>query len=122
MLEGSKINSDKHKFIEFNYKFHNSFFRKDFQIFHGCYEKEPFGYSIFDAIDNGKLPIIHSDWMADIDYKYRASNKLEFNLQYSEIIRDGFEENANQFRKLKLGLQKFTNKQKWIDDIYMYIQ
>jgi hypothetical protein len=60
--------------------------------------------------------------MADIDYKYRASNKLEFNLQYSEIIRDGFEENANQFRKLKLGLQKFTNKQKWIDNIYMYIQ
>lgn len=122
MLEGSKINSDKHKFIEFNYKFHNTFFRKDFQIFHGCYEKEPFGYSIFDAVDNGKLPILHSDWMDNIDYKYRASTKFEFNSQYNQIIKDGFEENANEFRKLKLGLQEFTDKQKWISDIYMYIQ
>lgn len=121
MLEGSGIDSDKHRFIEFNYKFHNTFFKKDFQIFHGCYEKEPFGYSIFDAVDNGKLPIIHSNWMIDIDYKYRASSKLEFNYQYDKMIKDGFEENAKQFNKLKKGLQKFTDKQKWIKDIYMYI-
>jgi hypothetical protein len=121
MLEGSGINSDKHRFIEFNYKFHNTFFKKDFQIFHGCYEKEPFGYSIFDAVDNGKLPIIHSNWMIDINYKYRASSKLEFDYQYDRMLKDGFEENAKQFDMLKNGLQKFTDKKKWIKTIYMYI-
>ena len=58
MLEGSKINASVHQFIEFDYCFHNKFFEKNFQIFHGAYTKEPFGYAIFDAIDNGKLPIL----------------------------------------------------------------
>jgi hypothetical protein len=117
MLEGSKINADVHTFIEFYYRFHNTFFKKQFKIFHGCYTKEPFGYAIFDAIDNGKLPIIHSDWMRDIKYRYRAMNKKQFHYQYLRILEDGFEKNKKQFNRLKKGLEKFTNKQNWVTQI-----
>jgi hypothetical protein len=117
MLEGSKINADVHTFIEFDYRFHNTFFQKQFKIFHGCYTKEPFGYAIFDAIDNGKLPIIHSDWMKDIKYRYRAMNKKQFHYQYLRILEDGFEKNKKQFDRLKKGLEKFTNKQNWVTQI-----
>ena len=55
------------------------FMRKDFGIFHGAYFKEPFGYSIFQAVDYGKIPIIHTDWAKEVDYKYRASH-LKMNL------------------------------------------
>lgn len=118
MLEASRIDADLHQFIEFNYRFHQRFFEKNFQIFHGCYTKEPFGYSIFDAIDNGKLPILHTDWMKHIDYTYRASTKEEFKIQYLFIQSDGFESNKIQFEILKNGLQKYTNKEKWVTEIW----
>lgn len=51
------------------------FMRKDFSIFHGCYHKEPFGYSIFEAVDYGKLPIIHTDWGIGLNYKYEQVQK-----------------------------------------------
>jgi hypothetical protein len=121
MLEGSKINSSVHTFIEFDYRFHNKFFEKNFQIFHGAYTKEPFGYAIFDAIDNGKLPILDGSWMKDIKYRYRAINKKEFHNQYLKILEDGFDDNKKEFDKLKAGLEKFTNKQKWIKEICSYL-
>jgi hypothetical protein len=117
MLEGSKINASVHQFIEFDYRFHNKFFEKNFQIFHGAYTKEPFGYAIFDAIDNGKLPILDSNWMKDIKYRYRAMNKKQFNYQYLRILEDDFEKNKKQFERLKKGLEKYTNKQNWIKQI-----
>jgi hypothetical protein len=117
MLEGSKINADVHTFIEFDYRFHNTFFQKQFKIFHGCYTKEPFGYAIFDAIDNGKLPIINSDWMKDIKYRYRAMNKRQFHYQYLRILEDGFEKNKKQFDRLKKGLEIYTDKNKWIEKV-----
>ena len=117
MLEGSKIDQSLHQFMEFDYRFHNKFFEKNFQIFHGCYTKEPFGYAIFDAIDNGKLPIIHSDWMKKIKYKYRAQNKKQFKYHYLCILEASFEKNKKQFDKLKEGLQKYTDKNKWIEKI-----
>ena len=72
MLEASKTNSDYHRFMEFDYRFHTKFFESNFQIFHGCYEKEPFGYAIFDAVDNGKVPIIHTNWMKHICLLYTS--------------------------------------------------
>ena len=117
MLEGSKINADVHTFIEFDYRFHDKFFKKQFKIFHGCYTKEPFGYAIFDAIDNGKLPIIHSDWMKGIKYRYRAMNKKQFHYQYLRILEDGFEKNKKQFDRLKKGLEIYTDKNKWIEKV-----
>lgn len=121
MLEASKINSDYHRFFEFDYRFHNKFFEKNFQIFHGCYTKEPFGYSIFDAIDNGKIPIIHKDWMPDINYKYRATNKKEFSYEYLKILEDGFEKNKKEFNQIRQGLEKYTDKQKWIKKICNFL-
>jgi hypothetical protein len=117
MLEGSKINASVHQFIEFDYRFHNKFFEKNFQIFHGAYIKEPFGYAIFDAIDNGKLPILDGSWMKDIKYRYRAINKKQFHYQYLRILEDGFEKNKKQFDRLKAGLEKYTNKQNWVTKI-----
>jgi hypothetical protein len=121
MLEGSKINASVHTFIEFDYRFHNKFFEKNFQIFHGAYTKEPFGYAIFDAIDNGKLPILDGNWMKDIKYRYRAINKKQFHYQYLRILEDGFDKNKKQFDRLKAGLEKFTNKQKWVTEICNYL-
>ena len=117
MVEGSQINSEVHHFIPFDYKFHNKFFEKDFKIFHGAYTKEPFGYAIFDAVDNGKLPILDSSWMKDIKYRYRAMNKDQFHYQYLTILEANFEKNKKQFDRLKKGLQKYTNKEKWIQQI-----
>jgi hypothetical protein len=117
LLEVSKINSEVHQFIEFDYRFHSKFFEKNFQIFHGAYTKEPFGYAIFDAIDNGKLPILDGSWMKDIKYRYRAINKKQFHYQYLRILEDGFEKNKKQFDRLKTGLEKYTNKQEWVTQI-----
>jgi len=117
MLEGSKIDPNFHQFIEFDYRFHNKFFEKNFQIFHAAYTKEPFGYAIFDAIDNGKLPILDSNWMRKIKYRYRAMNKKQFHYQYLRILEDSFETNKKQFDRLKKGLQQFTNKENWINKI-----
>jgi hypothetical protein len=121
MLEGSKTNSDYHRFMEFDYTFHNKFFEGNFQIFHGCYIKEPFGYAIFDAVDNGKVPIIHTDWMKHIDYKYRASSKGEFHQRYLELQEDEFEKVNLEFCKLRKELTKYTNKQNWIKKICSYL-
>jgi hypothetical protein len=121
MLEGSNTNSDYHRFMEFDYTFHNKFFEGNFQIFHGCYTKEPFGYAIFDAVDNGKVPIIHTDWMKHIDYKYRANSKEEFQKRYLEIQEDEFEKINLEFCKLRDGLTKYTNKQNWIKKICSYL-
>jgi hypothetical protein len=121
MLEGSKINADVHTFIEFDYRFHNTFFQKQFKIFHGCYTKEPFGYAIFDAVDNGKVPIIHTDWMKHIDYKYRANSKGEFHQRYLQILEDDFENINLEFCKLRDGLNEYTNKQNWIKEICSYL-
>jgi hypothetical protein len=60
--------------------------------------------------------------MKDIDYKYRANSKEEFNYQYQQMLNDGFEINAREFDRLKKELHKFTDKKKWMNDIYMYIQ
>lgn len=121
MLEASKINSELHQFIKFDYRFHTKFFEKNFQIFHACYIKEPFGYAIFDAIDNGKLPILHTDWMKEIDYSYRANNKKNFNHQYLQILNNDYEKNLKEFNILKNALEKYNNKQKWITQIFKSI-
>jgi hypothetical protein len=121
MIEGSKTNSDYHRFIQFDYTFHNKFFEGNFQIFHGCYTKEPFGYAIFDAVDNGKVPIIHTNWMKHVDYKYRANTKGEFHWRYLQIQEDSFNKVNLEFSKLRDGLNNYTDKQKWITQICSYL-
>lgn len=112
-----KIDSKKIKMYPYNLENHEKFFNLDFSIFHACYTNEPFGYSIFNAVDNGKLPILHSDWCTEFEYKYRASTKAEFDNVYEIIKLDSAEEKEKEFYNLKLFLQKFTIKEKWIGKI-----
>ena len=109
------------KFYQWSPSILDTFMKKDFGIFHGAYFKEPFGYSIFQAVDYGKLPIIHSEWATDVDYKYRASTKNEFDKCVKQINKDTFEVRFSEFAKLKTYMMSFDNRKKWKNDIMSYI-
>jgi len=96
---------------------HHYFMLKNWGIFHGAYFKEPFGYSIFQAVDYGKLPILNKDWAVEVDYKYRASTKNEFNKIIKRILKDSHQERQKEFNKLKEYMVQFDNKEKWVDQI-----
>jgi hypothetical protein len=66
----------KSKIYKFNYKNKNKFYEMNWGVSHSCFENEPFGYGIFEAIDWGKLPIIHRDWCEGLDYKYKANRHI----------------------------------------------
>ena len=105
------------KFFQWNPDIHHIFMKKDFGIFHGAYFKEPFGYSIFQAVDYGKLPIIHTDWAKAVDYKYRASTKNEFDKCIKRIVSDSQEVRYTEFAKLKTYMMAFDNLESWIKDV-----
>ena len=44
-------------------------------------------------------------------------NKQQFHYQYIKMLEDDFEKNKKQFDRLKAGLDKFTDKQKWVTEI-----
>ena len=112
ITENSNFNFSKCKFFQWDTKIHNLFMKKDWFISHSCHTKEPFGYSIFQSVDYGKLPILHSDW-GDVDYKYRASNKKEFDNIVNQIEKDSFEELTHNFNILKEYMLKFSSKERW---------
>lgn len=105
------------KIYQWNPDIQDKFMRMNWGIFHGAYFKEPFGYSIFQAVDYGKLPILHKDWAPEVDYKYRVSTKNEFDKCVSTIVSDSHEENNYQFELLKSYMKKFDNKEEWISKI-----
>jgi hypothetical protein len=117
LKEGLNLDLKKVRFYPYNLENHRNFFNLDFTIFHGCYVNEPFGYSIFNAIDYGKLPILNKFWLPKIDYKYRANTKEEFNKMY-EIMCNDFElERQYNFFKLKEALQQYSSKEEWVYEI-----
>ena len=91
--------------------------RKDFSIFHGCYHKEPFGYSIFEPVDYGKLPIIHTDWGIGLNYKYRPSTKNEFDKMVKRILGDSQEIRQQEFNKIKDWMKQFSSPLSWSNKI-----
>jgi len=101
------------KFFQWNPDIHHIFMKKDFGIFHGAYFKEPFGYSIFQAVDYGKLPIIHTDWAKELDYRYRASSKNEFDKAVKRIQFDSHEVRLEEFNKIKSYMKKYDYKDNW---------
>ena len=105
------------KFYQWNPSIHDNFMKKDFQIFHGAYFKEPFGYSIFQAVDYGKIPIVHTDWAKEVDYKYRASSKNEFDKMIKKIINDDPQVRFEEFIKLKTYMMTFDNTKNWTSKI-----
>lgn len=96
---------------------HHQFMLKNWGIFHGAYFKEPFGYSIFQAVDYGKVPIINKDWAVDVEYDYRASTMNEFKKITKRIQSDPYEKVERNFNNLKKYMEKFDNKEIWIDKI-----
>ena len=94
-----------------------AFFGKNWGIFHGAYFKEPFGYSIFQAVDYGKLPIIHKDWAPEVDYDYRASTMNEFKKIHKKILIDSHSKRLKNFNNLKTYMKQFDNKTAWADKV-----
>ena len=121
LKEGLNLDLKKIRFYPYNLENHKNFFNLDFTIFHGCYVNEPFGYSIFNAVDYGKLPILNKYWMPRLNYKYRASTKEEFNKMYDVMCNDFEVERQYQFNLLKKELLKFNNKANWIHRIKLVL-
>ncbi len=86
----------------------------DWGISHSAFNAEPFGYSIFQNVDWGKLPILSEDWCVDINYKFRADSKREFVNIYKSIIQLSYEEKVEEFNSLKSQLiNKFSDSTNW---------
>lgn len=115
---GVKIDVTKSKIYHYDSSFKDMFYGMDWGVSHSCFTVEPFGYSIFEAVDRGKLPIIHKEWCIDLDYPYRASSKKEFNHIYSMICNSSYEERKKHFLSIKnYMISKFTNKEEWIESL-----
>ena len=93
------------------------FLRKDWGISHSCFESEPFGYSIFQSVDYGKLPIIHKNWCKDMKYPFRASTQKQFETQVAKISKLSLEEKNTYLNELRDYLSKFSSKEKWRNDL-----
>lgn len=113
---------EKSKIYKFDFKFKERFYNLDWGISHSCFDYEPFGYGIFEAIDYGKLPILNENWHVPLDYKYKAKDKDSFVKIYEEICKDDFETRKMEFNKLKGWMNThFSDKQLWkqkLLDIY----
>ena len=116
IVETNQYNFNDIKFYQWDSKILDLFMKKDWSISHSCHTNEPFGYSIFQAVDYGKLPILHSDW-GDVDYKYRASSKEEFDSMVEIIGKDSYEEHLDNWMRLSAWMIKYDNKWEWRDKI-----
>ena len=120
--KGMKMDTSKMKIYHYKPEFKDIFYNMDWGLSHSCFTYEPFGYSIFEAVDYGKLPILHSTWCKDFKYPYRASSKKEFSDIYTKLINTSYEEKNKWFLSLrKMMKDNFTDKNRWINkllDIY----
>ncbi len=106
----------KVKLIEFKYKnLHRFYSRQDWGISHSCHLHEPFGYSIFQAFDYGKIPILQMDWCKDYEYPFRAFNKKQFDEQVYNISNLSINERQQYVDGYRDYLSKYDNKQEWTD-------
>jgi hypothetical protein len=115
---GAKIDTSKSKIYHYDSSFKDIFYNMDWGISHSAFTSEPFGYSIFEAVDRGKLPIIHKNWCKDLDYPYRASSKTEFRDIYSKLLKTPYETKTKWFNVIKSYMkQNFSDKQRWVNDL-----
>jgi len=113
-----KLDLSKIKIYHYDSKFKDIFWNMDWGISHSAFTYEPFGYSIFEAVDRGKLPILHKTWLPKFDYPYRVSSKKEFDDIYSRLKETPYEEKNKWFLHLKqYMIDNFTNKDKWVEDL-----
>jgi hypothetical protein len=110
------------KLYKFNHKNKEKFYELDWGVSHSCFESEPFGYGIFEAVDWGKLPILHEKWHVPLDYKYKAYDEQSFAETYEIICNDSYETRLFEFEKLKNWMiTHFSDTEGWKDkllDIY----
>lgn len=120
--EGVKVDTSKSKIYHYKPEFKNMFYDMDWGISHSAFTSEPFGYSIFEAVDEGKLPILHTNWCPNLDYPYRASTKKEFQHIYNKLLETPYDEKNLWFNLLKSYMKdNFTDKDKWVDQLlYIY--
>ena len=98
--------------------FKNVFYNMNWGISHSCFTHEPFGYSIFEAVDYGKLPILHTSWCKNLEYPYRASSKKEFKHIYMRLSKTTYSEKNKWFELIKkYMIENYTNKDKWINQL-----
>ncbi len=106
---------DKTKVYKFKYDNLDRFYNLDWGISHSCFVDEPFGYSIFQAVDYGKIPIISKDWCEEYDYPYRANNKNEFDKVYKILINTEYNVKNKVMKDFREYLKKYDNKKEWIE-------
>lgn len=112
-----KIDVSKSKVYNYDSDFKDLFYGMDWGISHSAFVSEPFGYSIFESVDYGKLPILHGTWCPDLEYPYRASSKTEFKDIYNKITKTTFGEKEKWFSIIKDYMKNnFTDKEKWVNN------
>jgi len=116
ILNKNMFNFTRCRYYQWSIDTLDFFMNLSWSISHSCHTKEPFGYSIFQAVDYGKLPILHSDW-GDVDYKYKASSKQDFIKTYEEILSDDRSTHLQEFNRLKTYLKKFDDKMRWSTEV-----
>jgi len=116
--QGYKMDTSKIKVYHYKSEFADKFYGMNWGISHSCFTYEPFGYSIFEAVDRGKLPILHTSWCKDLEYPYRATFKKDFVDIYNRLLETSYEEKNKWFLHLKqYMIDNFTNKDKWVKDL-----
>jgi hypothetical protein len=111
------MDDSKLKIYEWNANNLEPFMKKTWSVSHSCHENEPFGYSIFQAVDWGKIPIVHTSWQPNLNYKYQANSRSGMLLKYYEISNDSADVVEHEFEKIKKFMKKFDNKTEWIGKI-----
>ncbi len=104
------------RLYQFNYKnLHKFYGRQDWGISHSCHLNEPFGYSIFQAFDYGKLPILQMDWIKNFNYPFRAFTREQFKEQVDNISQLSVQERNDYLNEFREYLRQYDNKQEWSD-------
>lgn len=108
------LDFSKLKKIQYESEYSEKYYQMDWGVSHSAFSFEPFGYSIFQNVDWGKLPILDKNWFPMIEYKFRVSNKKEFVNIYRSIIELTYEEKVKEFESLKTQLiNNFSDSKLW---------
>jgi len=117
-VKNLKIDIRGWKVYKFNYDFLDKFYKQDWGISHSAHIYEPFGYSIFQALDFGKIPILSKDWLMEFDYPFRAFGMHEFYEQWKRICdlsTDGRREWVSLLRAYLR--EKYGDKERWKEEM-----
>ncbi len=108
---------EKTRVTQFRFSYLDKFFKsKRWGISHSAFIDEPFGYSIFQAVDYGKIPILNSNWCTDIEYPFRAFTKEDFNTEYNKICSLSVNERNEILDNLRINLNdRYNNPDLWTE-------